>query len=126
MLLLLIAMICIVRLRECRIDGRVRVTVGNGTIDKVSKWGGRNGSDRAGAFTLVGVWGWVFQEGAKRSEVPSKDLVIIFDRTDVHHVTGVIFNARRSGPVCLWRDESAMKNMDAKRREGGEAGYHIS
>jgi hypothetical protein len=50
---LLIAMICIIRLPTqigvCRIDGGLDVIAGDGTIYEVSKGGGSNGPDGAGA-----------------------------------------------------------------------------
>jgi hypothetical protein len=50
---LLIAMVCIIRLPTkigvCRINSGFGVTAGDGTIDEVSKRGGGNGPDGAGA-----------------------------------------------------------------------------
>ena len=104
---LLIAMICIVRMPTqigvCRIDGGLDVIAGDGTIYEVSKWGGSNGSDGAGAWViLVSIWRWVLQEGAERSKVLSEKVVVILDGADVHRVA-VIFRMRADGPVRLCR-----------------------
>jgi hypothetical protein len=48
-LAVLIAMMFVVRLRIGRIDGRLDITAGNCTIDKVSKRGGSNGPYGAGS-----------------------------------------------------------------------------
>lgn len=103
---LLIAMVCIVRMPTqigvCRIDGGLDVITGDGTIYEVSKWGGSNGSDGAGAWViLVSIWRWVLQEGAEHSKVPSKKVVAVLGRADVHYIAGVIFRMRADGSVRL-------------------------
>ena len=103
---LLIAMICIVRLSTqigvCRIDGGLDVIAGDGTIYEVSKWGGSNGPDGAGAWViLVSIWRGVLHEGAERSKVPSEKVVIVLDRADIHGVA--IFSMRAGCPVRLCR-----------------------
>ena len=104
---LLIAMICIVGLPTqigvCRINGGLDVSAGDSAIDEVSKRCGSDGPKGAGAgVILVGVWRWVLQEGAERSEVPSEDPVVALDRADVHPVADVIFGVERDSPVCLF------------------------
>jgi len=89
----------------CRIDGGLDVIAGDGTIYEVSKWGGGDGPDGAGAWViLVGIWRWVLHEGAERSEVPSEKVVVILDRADVHGVGGVILGMEADGPVRLCRE----------------------
>jgi len=84
----------------CRIDGGLDVIGGDSTIYEVSKRGGSNGSDGAGA-RIVLVWRWGPLEGTERSKVPSENLVVVPCRTDVHDIASVIFKVRMGGSVCL-------------------------
>ena len=125
---LVIAMICIVRMPTqigvCRIDGGLDVIAGDGTIYEVSKWGGSDGTDGAGAWViLVSIWRWVLQEGAERSKVPSEKVVVILDRADVHRVAGVTFMMRTDGPVRLCRERVS---GEKDGRGGRKVGYHVS
>lgn len=81
----------------CWIDSGFDVTVGNGAIDEVSKRGRSNRPDGAGArIVLASVWRGVFHEGAERSKIPSKNLAVVLDWTDIHHVNRVIVGERKN------------------------------
>lgn len=126
---LLIAMIYSIRLPTqigvCRIDGGLDVIGGDSTIYEVSKRGGSDGSDRAGArIILVGVRRWVLQEGTERSKFPSENLVVALNRADVHHI--IIFRVMVDGPICLSQKWVSCEKGGRRRREGGKVGYHVS